>query len=282
MQFMAFNLHTIRLFIFTLLLAAGQYCFAETNIYASNGYYTSAVTWEKSESPYILHADVNIEKRGTLIIEPGVEVVGNGNKIKVGGRLYAGYVEGHKNDNPKNEKVTLKNTYIEAAGIGDRIMNLSHLSMSNGQITSSSSKRILTKEFNLKDSVLDNTHVDSQYARGNMVLSNNKFIGSRFELGEFGSDPQSWHTQIEQNASIIINNNTFENYGSKVEILSHRLKNLTINDNVFKNDSNGIRIEPHWSMDYGYINDPLIAEIKNNTFTKDTRGIEVKQGKFNI
>ncbi|SVD14969.1 uncharacterized protein METZ01_LOCUS367823, partial [marine metagenome] len=112
----------------------GQYTFAKTDIYASNGYYTSTVTWEKSESPYILHVDVNIEKRGTLIIEPGVEVVGNGNKIKVGGRLYAGYVEGHKNDNPKNEKVTIKNTYLEAAGIGDRIMNLSHLKMTGGQI----------------------------------------------------------------------------------------------------------------------------------------------------
>ena len=129
---MAFNLNTIRFFIATLLLLVGQYTFAKTDIYASNGYYTSTVTWEKSESPYILHVDVNIEKRGTLIIEPGVEVVGNGNKIKVGGRLYAGYVEGHKNDNPKNEKVTLKNTYIESAGIGDRVMNLSHLSMSNG------------------------------------------------------------------------------------------------------------------------------------------------------
>jgi len=89
-----------------------------------------------------------------LIIEPGVEVVGNGNKIKVGGRLYAGYVEGHKNDNPKNEKVTIKNTSLEAAGTGDRIMNLSHLDISfdnnsyindsTKTITISSRERILT------------------------------------------------------------------------------------------------------------------------------------------
>jgi len=154
MQFMAFNLNTIRFFIATLLLLVGQYTFAKTDIYASNGYYTSTVTWEKSKSPYILHVDVNIEKRGTLIIEPGVEVIGNYKKIKVGGKLYAGYVEGHNNDNPKNEKVTIKNTYLEAAGIGDRIMNLSHLKMTGGQIYISNRDRPLTQDFILKNSTL--------------------------------------------------------------------------------------------------------------------------------
>ena len=67
---MGFNINTIRLFIATLLLLIGQHTLAKTDIYASNGYYTSTVTWEKSKSPYILHVDVNIEKRGTLIIEP--------------------------------------------------------------------------------------------------------------------------------------------------------------------------------------------------------------------
>ena len=135
---MGSNYITVRAIGFLSLLILSSQLYAETNIYASNGYYTSTVTWEKSESPYILHVDVNIEKRGTLIIEPGVEVVGNGNKIKVGGRLYAGYVEGHKNDNPKNEKVTINNTRLEAAGIGDRIMNLSHLDMTGGSIRISS------------------------------------------------------------------------------------------------------------------------------------------------
>ena len=110
---MGSNINIIRLFIAALLLSIGQCTFAKTDIYASNGYYTSTVTWEKSKSPYVLHVDVNIEKRGTLIIEPGVEVVGKWKKIKVGGRLYVGYVEGHKNDSPKNEKVTIKNAYLE-------------------------------------------------------------------------------------------------------------------------------------------------------------------------
>ena len=136
MQFMGSNINIIRLFFATLLLLVGQYAFAKTDIYASNGYYKSTVTWEKSKSPYILHVDVNIEKRGTLIIEPGVEVQGNNKKIKVGGRLYAGYVEGHKNDSPKNEEVIMKNTYLEAAGTGeaDRIMNLSYLNIINGAV----------------------------------------------------------------------------------------------------------------------------------------------------
>jgi len=190
---MAFNLNTIRLFIFTLLLVAGQYSFAKTNIYASNGYYTSTVTWEKSKSPYILHVDVNIEKRGTLIIEPGVEVRGNYKKIKVGGRLYAGYVEGHKNDRPKNEKVTIKNTYLEAAGIGDRIMNLSHLNMTGGSITASSRQRVLAKDFNLTNSTLNSTSVTSQYAQGNITLSNNKFNNSQFNSHQDGVDAISWN-----------------------------------------------------------------------------------------
>ena len=189
MQFMAFNLNTIRFFIATLLLLVGQYTFAKTDIYASNGYYTSTVTWEKSKSPYILHVDVNIEKRGTLIIEPGVEVVGNGNKIKVGGRLYAGYVEGHKNDNPKNEKVTIKNTRLEAAGIGDRMMNLSHLDMTGGSIMISSRERALTQDFNLTNSSLKNTVISSRNALGNIILDHNKFDNnSRFHSNEDGID----------------------------------------------------------------------------------------------
>ncbi len=60
---MVFNFSVIRLFIVALLVLVGQYSYAETNIYRSNGYYTSTVTWEKSKSPYILHDDVNIEKK---------------------------------------------------------------------------------------------------------------------------------------------------------------------------------------------------------------------------
>ncbi len=184
----------------------------------------------------------------------------------------------------KDSKIIINNTHIQPAGDPDNptyVINLSHLNMTKGSITPSSRNRVLTKEFNLKDSVLDNTPVHSEYARGNMVVSNNKFINSGFHSREFGSDPQQWNIRHEQNASIILNNNTFENYSSRVLITDHRLKNLTINDNVF-NNSNGIEIYPNWSIEYGYINDPLIAEIKNNTFTKDRRGIEVKLGKFNI
>jgi len=279
---MGFNINTIRLFIATLLLLIGQHTLAKTDIYASNGYYTSTVTWEKSKSPYILHVDVNIEKRGALIIEPGVEVVGNNKRIKVGGRLYVGYVESHKNDNPKNEKVTIKNTYLEAAGIGDRIMNLSHLNMTGGSITPSSGARILTKEFSLKESILTRANINSSFARGDILLSNNKFINSGFSSVDFGVNPDKWHELIAVSGSITINNNTFENNGSKVEIRNHKIKSITINNNVFKNNSNGVHINPHWSSEYGYVESPVIAEIKNNTFTRDSKGIETGQGKFNI
>jgi len=118
-QFMGFNINTIRLFIATLLLLIGQHTLAKTDIY--------------------------------------------------------GYVEGHKSDSPKNKQVTLKNTYLEAAGIGDRIMNLSHLDMTSGSIRISSHDRVLTQDFNLTNSSLKYTQLFSNNAQGNITLDHNNY-----------------------------------------------------------------------------------------------------------
>ena len=79
---MVFNLHAVRIFIAALFIAIGQ-VYAETRINVSDGYIYTDVTWTKEKSPYILYADVQIERRGSLTIKEGVEVRTNGNRKKI-------------------------------------------------------------------------------------------------------------------------------------------------------------------------------------------------------
>ncbi len=78
---MAFNLNIIRLLFVFICITIGQ-AHAETSIYAADGYITTDVTWTKENSPYVLYADVQVERRGSLTIKEGVEVRVNGNRKK--------------------------------------------------------------------------------------------------------------------------------------------------------------------------------------------------------
>ena len=100
---MVFNLNAVRTFIVVLFIAIGQ-VHAATIINASRGYITSTEEWTKDRSPYILNADVQIARNGGfLTIHEGVEVQGNGRRIKVGDRLL---ISGTKQSKILNSKHT--------------------------------------------------------------------------------------------------------------------------------------------------------------------------------
>jgi len=184
----------------------------------------------------------------------------------------------------KNEKVTIKNARLEAAGIGDRIMSLSHLDMTDGSITISSRERVLTQDFNLTNSSLKNTSIWSNYAQGNITLDHNKFDNSQFYSGDDGGDPEQWNKPYEPIPTLTVTNNTFENYSSSVHVTNHKFNTITISNNQFNNNSHGIEIRPFYSIRYGsrYITKPADVEIKNNTFTKDRQGVFIRAGRFDV
>ena len=189
-----------------------------------------------------------------------------------------------RNQTSVHDDIAIKDTYLEAAGTGDRIMNLSHLNMTGGSITPSSYQRVLTQDFNLTYSTLRNTSINSQYAQGNTTLDHNKFDNSQFYSQSDGTDTEAWGEPYEPSATLTVTNNTFENGNSRVYVGNHKFNTITINNNQFKNNSQGVHIQPDNILRYGklYTKNPADVEIKNNTFTKDRKGIYIQAGKFNV
>ena len=156
---MAFNLNAVRIFIVFLFIAIGQ-VHAETRINVSNGYITTDVTWTKENSPYVLYADVQIERRGSLTIKEGVEVRVNGNrkKIKVGNRLL---IEG-----TSEEKISLSNINIVLADYTETIsINIYHANINRGSVKFSDWSR-QGQGFDLVNSTLNNVQVYGYVIRG--------------------------------------------------------------------------------------------------------------------
>jgi len=213
---MVFNINTIRLFVIFIFIAINQ-VYAQTIINTTSGRIGGVVEWTKKGSPYILQADVQIERdRGFLKILEGVEIQGNGKKIMVGNRLLISGTE--------QSKVIINNVNIEPGDFAEKIsLNIEYLNMKQGSIYFSSQQR-RADGFSLKYSTLDQVSVRSEAAK--YTINDNVFKDS----------PGISYSNYEGRNSFEVKRNFFlrqKNYAVQNTRGIFKSKKIVVQDNMF-------------------------------------------------
>ena len=258
---MVFNINTIRLFVIFIFIAINQ-VYAQTIINTTSGRIGGVVEWTKKGSPYILQADVQIERdRGFLKILEGVEIQGNGKKIMVGNRLLISGTE--------QSKVIINNVNIEPGDFAEKIsLNIEYLNMKQGSIYFSSQQR-RADGFSLKYSTLDQVSVRGQYAMNSVSVIGNTFKStSRWSGSSFNCERCNNGVPDDARGILVVEDNNFEQYG-QLYLYNPWFKSISVRNNNFKEKSSGLNIYHQWSDTRADIN------IVNNNFNKTNGGLTI-------
>jgi parallel beta-helix repeat protein len=249
LSFLCKKMGLLKKAVFFLLLVGSHELYAATTIDNFRVYAGETKRWTTAGSPYTVNGQVEIEYGGKLIIEKGVEVVGNGRTLYVGGALSIEGVDGSSTDTSK--KVVIDRLNINAADYGTPSFSIYGLQMSNGNINFSNSQRRATK-FELKNSILTKVSVYGEYLNGPMLV----------EGTTFGQYSQLRCNYCEY-STVTIKNNTFASQSYGVELYRNYTSHAhLITGNTFNSSYQGI---------YLYY---TAAQITGNTF-RDVTGSNV-------
>ena len=200
-----------------------------------SGLVNASVTWSTPNSPYVLVGRLMIPGGVALTIDPGVEVIGNGNEIQTEGSLLVNGTTGNR--------VLLTNVAITPAGkqTSNHLISIKGASVNGGSLYAPTGNAIYGNLV-LTDSRLSNTsaYMYLWYPTGTSTIERNYFSGTGgISFGLSGAP-----------VSLTIRNNAFINWsGAAVEnwaMYSGATANVSLNS-FLSTDRNAALLRPGYT-----------------------------------
>jgi hypothetical protein len=200
-----------------------------------SGLISASVTWGHANSPYVLIGRLMIPGGVALSVDPGVEVIGNGNEIQVEGSLLVNGTAG--------DRVSIGNVVITPAGkqTSNHLISVRGANVSGGSLYAPTGNAIYGNLV-LTDSRLSNTssYMYVWYPTGTSTIERNYFSGTGgISFGLSGAA-----------VSLTIKNNTFTSWqGAAVEnwaVYGSAIADVSLNS-FLSTDRNAALLRPGYT-----------------------------------